>query len=85
MNSGQEYFGELVVAGCDGPKMLEFVEKPLDKVPFAVESEVAGPRNLTIRFWRDHRGDTALYERADQRIRVISFVGKQCSRLDTGN
>ena len=64
--------------------MLEFVEKPLDKVPFAVESEVAGPRRLTIRFWRNHGSDAALCESADQRIRVISFVGKQGARLDAG-
>src|SRR6266851_3021942 len=42
--------------------MLEFIEEALDEVSFAVEREIAGPRHLTICFWRNHRGDTSLGE-----------------------
>jgi hypothetical protein len=30
--------------------MLEFIEEALDEVPFPVEREIAGPRDLTIAF-----------------------------------
>jgi len=57
--------------------MLEFVEEALDEVSFAVEREIAGPRHLTICFWRNHRGDTSLGESVDQRISVVRLVAKQ--------
>lgn len=63
--------------------MLEFIEEALDEVPFAVEREIAGPRHLTICFWRNHRGDTSLGERVDQRICVVRLVGKQGARVST--
>ena len=61
--------------------MLEFIEEALDEVSFAVEREIAGPRHFTICFWRDHRGDTSLDERPDQRISVVSLVAKQGARV----
>ena len=61
--------------------MLEFIEEALDEVSFAVEREIAGPRHLTICFWRNHRGDTSLGESADQRISVVSLVAKQGARV----
>ena len=61
--------------------MLEFIEEALDEVSFAVEREIAGPRQLTICFWRNHRGDSPLGESADQRICVVSLVAKQGARV----
>ena len=50
LNSGQEYFGELVVACRDGSKMLEFIEEALDEVAFAVEREIAALGILRFAF-----------------------------------
>jgi hypothetical protein len=61
--------------------MLEFIEEALDEVSFAVEREIAGPRHLTICFWRNHRGDTSLGESVDQRISVVCLVAKQGLRV----
>src|SRR6202795_1634644 len=61
--------------------MLEFIEEALDEVSFAVECEIAGPRQLTICFWRNRRGDTSWVESADQRICVVSLVAKQGARV----
>jgi hypothetical protein len=77
MNSGEENFGELVVACGDSSIMLEFIEEALDEVTFAVEREIASPRRLTIGFWRNHRGDSSLRESVDQRISVVSLIAKQ--------
>ena len=63
--------------------MLEFIEEALDEVSFAVEREIAGPRHLTICFWRNHRRDTSLGESADQRISVVRLVAKQGARVGT--
>ena len=62
--------------------MLEFVEEALDEVAFAIEREVAIPRRSPIGFWRNHRGDSPLSERIDQRISVVSLVAKQGIWID---
>ena len=48
LNSGEENFGELVVACGGGPKVLEFIEEAHDEVAFAVEREVAIALDLSI-------------------------------------
>ena len=41
MKAGQEISGGLLVARCDGSKMLDRIEETLDDVALAVEREVA--------------------------------------------
>jgi hypothetical protein len=50
LDPGEEISGEFVVAGGDGPKVLELVEEALDEIAFAVECEVAIPRVLRLAF-----------------------------------
>jgi len=45
VDAGKEISGELIVARCDGTKVLEFIEEALDEVALAVKSEVARQRN----------------------------------------
>lgn len=42
MKTCEEISGGLLVARCDGSKMLDGIEETLDDVAFAVEREVAG-------------------------------------------
>ena len=41
MEAGQKILCSLLVARCDGSKMLDHIEETLDDVAFAVEREVA--------------------------------------------
>ena len=77
MNSGQEISGEFVVACGDSSKMLESVEEAFDQVPFAVQREIARPRDLAIGFWGDHRGDSPLDEAIDERTGIVGLVANQ--------
>ena len=85
MNSGQEISGEFVVAGGDGSKVLEFIEKPLDQVAFAVKREIVRPRDLAIELWGDDRDDSPLGEAIDERIGVVGFVADQGLRIGAVN
>jgi len=82
LNSGEEISGEFIVARGDGAKVLELVEEALDEVAFAVEREVAVPRDLAIGFWRDHRTDLPPLESLDQQIGVVSLVPDQSPGID---
>src|SRR5436309_5126488 len=57
--------------------MLESVEEAFDQVPFAVQREIARPRDLAIGFWGDHRGDSPLDEAIDERIGIVGLVANQ--------
>lgn len=61
--------------------MLNLVEETLDKVALAVECIIAIARQLSIRLGRDHRLDTALFERVDQGIGVESLIADQGARI----
>ena len=50
MHAGEENLGELVVMRGDGSEMLEFVEKMLNEIAFAVEGEVARARGSSVGF-----------------------------------
>ena len=82
MNSGEEISGEFIVARGAGAKVLELVEEALDEVAFAVEREVAVPRDLAIGFWGDHRTDLPPLESLDQQIGVVSLVPDQSPGID---
>lgn len=47
-----------------------------------VESEVCFPLGRSVAFWRDDRGNSALYQPIDQPVRVIRLVSKESIRVD---
>ena len=57
--------------------MLDFVEKSLDEVAFAIERGITITLHLSVGLRRDHGSDCPLIERADQRVGVVSLVGEQ--------
>ncbi len=77
MNAGEESFGEFVVAGGDGPEMLEQVEKSLDEVALAVEGEIARTRGCSVGFGWDDGDDFSILEGSDEGVGVESLVGDQ--------
>lgn len=77
MDSGEKVFGELVVACCDGAKVLEFVEEALDEVAFAIEGEVARPRDRAAGVGRNDRSDFPVGEDFDEGISVVGLVTDQ--------
>src|ERR1700752_2175407 len=77
MDGGEKVFGKLVVACCDGAKVLEFVEEALDEVALAVESEVARQRDSAAGVGRNDRRDLPVGEGFDEGIGVIGLVTDQ--------
>ena len=77
MDAGEKISGELVVARCDGAKVLEFVEEALDEVALAIESEVARQRDRTAGMGRNDRSDLPAGEGFDEGIGVIALVTDQ--------
>src|SRR5215218_6049596 len=56
VNTGQEASGGLVIAGGDGPELLELGEEVLDQMPGLVEVFVKGARRLAgFPRWDDRR------------------------------
>ena len=82
MGSGEKISGKFVVACGDGAKVLEFIEEALDEIAFAVEREVAIPRDLAIGLWGDHGGDLPPGESVDQRISIVSLIADQGLWID---
>ena len=48
MQAGEKIARGLLVARGDGPKMLDYIEEPLDEVALGVEREVAIAFDLAI-------------------------------------
>jgi hypothetical protein len=83
MDAGEEISGELVVACGDGAKVLELVEEALDEVAFAIEREIAVARHLAVGLGRNHGGDVAPFEHADEGISIEGFIAQQGLRIDS--
>ena len=83
-DGGEEVSGELVVAGCDAPEVLEGAEGPFDPVALAIGVAVVGDRPLA----RGGGGDDGLgllrFQGASQAVGVVSLVGDQPSRRRSG-
>lgn len=62
MHAGEKISGELVVACCDGPEVLEFIKEALNEVALAIESEVARQRNCAAGMGRNDRSDLPIGE-----------------------
>ena len=77
MDASEKVSGKLVVACCDGAKVLEFVEEALHEIALAVESEVARRRDRATGMGRNDRSDLPVSEGFDEGIRVIGLVTDQ--------
>jgi hypothetical protein len=77
MDAGEKVSGELVVARCDGAKVLEFVEEALDEVALAIESEVARQRDRAAGMGGNDRRDLPVGEGLDEGIGVVGLVTDQ--------
>ena len=81
LDGGKKISSKFIVACGNGSIVLDFVEKSLDEVAFAIEREITITLHLAVGLWRDHWSDCPLIERADQRIGVVSLVGEQRTRI----
>ena len=70
VKAGEEGLGELVVAGGDGPEMLEQVEETLDEIAFAIADEIARARDFAVEFGWDDGDDRSIVEGGDE---VVAF------------
>ena len=77
MGAGEKISGELVVACCDGPEVLEFVKEALDQVALAIEGEVARQRDRAAGMGRNDRSDLPRGEGFDEGIGVVGLVTNQ--------
>ena len=81
-DAGEEDLGELVVTRGDGPEMLEFVEKTLNEIAFAIEDEVAWAWGFSVGFGWDDRDDRSIVEGGDEGVGVERLVSDQGAGID---
>jgi len=75
VNGGQEVDCSPVVAGGDAPKMLKFIEEPLDPVPQLVGLGIVWDLDFSVSFgWNDCLY-VGLVNYFTQRVCIICFVG----------
>ncbi len=77
MQAGEKIARGLLVARGDGPKMLDYIEEPLDEVALGIEREVAIAFDLAICFGRNDRLDGARFQVLDKAVGVITLVGEE--------
>ena len=77
MHAGEKISGELVVACCDGPEVLEFVKEALNEVALAIEGEVTRRRNRPAGMGRNDRSDLPRGEGFDEGIGIVGLVTNQ--------
>src|SRR5918998_1956931 len=81
MDGGEKVHRALVVAGGDGPELLQLGEEVLDQVTRLVELLVVRSRFLAVALGRDHGRLAGLLERLEHALLGIeSLVGDQRSR-----
>ena len=84
MQAGGKIARGLLVARGYGPKVLDYIEEPLDEVALGIEREVAVAFDRAIRFWRDDGLDRAHLQAFDETVGVIAFVREEGLRLRLG-
>src|SRR5918998_3812174 len=72
----------LVVAGGDGPDLLQLGEGVLDQVAPAVHVAVEADDGLAVGLGRDHRGGTTGVELRPEPVGVEGFVAEQGAEGD---
>src|SRR3954462_12294104 len=82
VNAGQEASCGLVVAGGNGPELLELGEEVLDQMPGLVEVFVKGARRLAAFARWDDRRLAGLGQRLEYPlVGIEGFVGNECLGL----
>src|SRR5919206_1829035 len=71
-----------VVAGGDGPELLQLGEGVLDQVAPAVHVAVEVDGGLAVRLGRDHRGGTTIVEVRPEPVGVEGLVAEQSAKGD---
>src|ERR671917_778494 len=71
-----------VVAGGDGPELLQLGEGVLDEVAPAVHVAVEADGGLAVGLRRDHRGGAAIVKPCSEPVRVERFVAEQSAEGD---
>ena len=85
VNTGQEASRGLVVAGGDGPKLLELGEEVLDQMPGLVEVFVKGARCRPGFTRGDDRRLAGFGQRSEHpRVGIERLVGNECLGLKRG-
>src|SRR3954447_2260326 len=84
-NAGQEASCGLVIAGGDGPELLELGEEVLDQMPGLVEVFVKGARCLAAFARWDDRCLAGVSQRLEHALVGIErFIGDECLGLKRG-
>ena len=82
VNAAEEVLGGFVIAGRDGPELLEFGEEVLDQVTRLVEVSVIVSGDLAIGLGRDDRRLARFGRRIDHPLVCVkSLVGNQRVRV----
>src|SRR3712207_6021972 len=85
VNAGQEASCGLVVAGGNGPELLEFGEEVLDQMPGLVEVLVKGARCLAgFARWDDRRLAGVSERREHPLVGIEGLVGNEGVRFQPG-
>ena len=85
VNTGQEALGGLVIAGGDGPELLELGEQVLDQMPGLVEVFVKGARRLAgFPRWDDRRLAGLGQRREHALVGIERLVGNEGVRFQPG-
>ena len=83
MDTGQEVSAELIIACGDATKVFEFIEEALDQIAFAIKSEIAVARCLSVGLGWNDRGDVSPVESVDERVSIVRLVAEQSLRFNT--
>jgi hypothetical protein len=82
VQAGKKVSRCFLIASCDGPKMLDYAEEPLDEIALAVKSEVAVTSDFPVGSGRDDHADLPRRQAFDEVIGVVALVAKQSFWLD---
>src|SRR3546814_8911756 len=67
----------LIIAGCDGAEMFEFIEESFDEITVSVEERAESRDVLTVRHWLDAGTCAACGQSGAHGVAVIGTVSKQ--------
>lgn len=77
MNRSEEITGQLVVSGCDTPKVFEAAEAAFDDVAALVGPFVEGMDDDAVRFVGNDRLCAEVDDLSAQLVAIIAFIGKE--------
>ena len=82
MDPGKEISCELVIAGGDSAKVLQFVEETFDEIALALKGKIAGQGRLAARVRRNHRSHMPLVEDVDEGVSIECHVSNERPWID---